>query len=142
MAVAIMFVNDVGAASVWLVSFTIDGSYADGVNVMSDGLRYDDYRIASDPHPSPCVEAQPSSTGELHAVFNRKIDSLGTRCNPAGSDRQFRIRIDAVSACTRIFDAYGLGAVSLDPNGTCELYYNDDLASGSGGCFPTRLARR
>jgi hypothetical protein len=137
--------DTVGAASVWLVSFTIDGSYADGVNVMSDlgeatpggwvPLRYEDWRLPSNPHPSPCVEAEPSPTGELHAVFNRKIDSVGTRCNPAGSDRQFRIRIDAASACTRIFDAYGPTAVNMYQNGTCELYYNDNPRVRVGRLF-------
>jgi hypothetical protein len=61
----------------------------------------------------------------MFAVFNRQTDSSGNRCNPLGSDRQFRIAIDAVSACDRISQFYPTG-VNVHPDGTCELFYNDD----------------
>jgi hypothetical protein len=127
LAVAMLASPRAGAATTWLLSFTIDGAYADGVNVIADlAAPYEDYRLPTLPHPSPCVEAEPAANSHLHAVFNRKIDSAGTRCNPAGSDRQFRIRIDGIGACTRIFNAYGPTAVAVAPDGTCELYYNDN----------------
>lgn len=126
-ALVFLSAGKIGAGTVWLVSFTIDGSYADGMDVVSDtGLPYTDYRIPADPHPSPCVQVEQNPTGGVFAVFNRKIDNIGTRCNPSGSDRQFRISIDAPSACTRIFNAYSSSAVDLHSDGTCELFYNDE----------------
>jgi len=126
-AFVLLAAGKIGAGPVWLVSFTIDGSYAGGVNVVSDtGLSYTDYRIPADPHPSPCVQVDQSPTGGVFAVFNRKIDDIGTRCNPSGSDRQFRISIDAPSACLRVFNAYSASAVDMHFDGTCELFYNDD----------------
>lgn len=147
---AVLATDTVGAASVWLVSFTIDGSYLDDqVDVISDlgeagpdgwvPLPYQDYRLLSDPHPSPCVEAQPSPTGALHAVFNRRIDGIGTPCNPVQSDRQFRIAVDAPTACSRLFAAYGDSAVSLYPDGTCELLYNDNPRVRVGSLFAKAL---
>lgn len=129
-------VKPLGAATTWLVSFTIDGTSADGVNVTADQpASYMDYRIAQDPHPSPCVEASPVPAGELHAVFNRKIDPVGTRCNPAGSDRQFRISIGAQGACTRLFNSYGPSAVVMNAIDECELVYNDNPRVRVGKLF-------
>lgn len=118
---------NVGAAPVWLVSFTIeDVAGADVTSDLGATTPYADYRLTPNDSGN-CVEAEPSPTGELHAVFNRKIDSVGTRCNPARSDRQFRIKIDAVSACDRLLaHGYGENAVNYSLDGTCELHYNDN----------------
>jgi hypothetical protein len=133
-AAATVSSDNIGAAPVWLVSFTIDDVV--GANVMSDlGPPYADYRLTPN-DPGNCVEAEPSPTGELNAVFNRRIDSAGTRCNPAGSDRQFKIKIDAMSACSRLFDhGYLQNAVNYFPDGTCELYYNDNPRVRVGRLF-------
>jgi hypothetical protein len=127
--------DNVGAAPVSLVSFTIDD--VAGADVTSDlgaTTPYADYRLTPNDSGN-CVEAEPSPTGELNAVFNRTIDNVGTRCNPAGSDRQFRITIDAATACTRIFNAYGPNAVNMYLDGTCELYYNDNPRVRVGRLF-------
>ena len=113
----------IGAANSGVVSFTIDA--VSGADVASDsGLSYSDYRIPPS-DPNNCVQAD--QTVGMFAVFNRKVDSSGTRCSPPGTLRQFRISIDAESACSRISYYYGPSAVSWPgATGPCELFYNDN----------------
>lgn len=120
-----------GAAQVWLVTFTIDDNFPSpgGAGARSDGLgAYTDYRLLGEENPpSGCIEASPTSTGHLHAVLNRRIDDTSTRCNPNGSDRQFRLRlVDAAGACSRLQLAYGASNVITDGNGNCDLVYTDN----------------
>jgi hypothetical protein len=70
-----------------------------------------------------CVQAE--QTVGMFAEFNRRIDNSGTRCSPPGTLRQFRIAIGAESACMRIWNAYGSGAVNWPGSGSCELVAND-----------------
>jgi len=112
----------IGAGNSSVVSFTIDA--VGDADVASDtGSAYADYRITPT-DPSNCVQAD--QTLGMFAVFNRKIDSSGTRCSPPGTLRQFRIRITAESACSRIFSNYGSDAVSWPGSGPCELFFNDN----------------
>jgi hypothetical protein len=107
-----------GAAAT-LVSFTIDDSYpgTTGPGVFSDAATtgttaYADYRIG----PLPlnwCVDAEPSSPGNLFIRLNRKLDGEAgvLRCsenqdnagNP-GVPRNFRLRIAINDVCDRLAD--------------------------------------
>jgi len=121
-SILLLPVGTIGAGNSGVVSFTIDA--VAGADVASDaGSSYTDYRIPP-MDPSNCVQAD--QTGGMFAVFNRKIDTSGTRCSPPGTLRQFRISIDAESACTRIVGNYGSNAVSWTGAGPCELFYNDN----------------
>jgi len=111
----------------WLVSFTI-ADVASGPGASSDGKGpYTDYRwppSPTGPAPDLCVEASPTSTGHLHAVFNRRLDD-DTRCNPNGSDRQYTLRLtDAAGACSRLLAAYPDGVVASGDG--CELTYTNN----------------
>ena len=111
-------------ATAWVVSFAIDDVFP-GATVRSDlGIPYADFRLQPPvPGDFGCIEAELTTAGHLHAVLNRKIDDAGTRCNSAGSDRQYRLRLtDAPGACRRLIDAYGSGVVDTSP-GECELVW-------------------
>lgn len=109
-------------ATVQVVSFTIDDGFANA-KVLSDlgtTTAYSDYRL---PGGDQCIEAEPASTGLLHAVLNRKVDTAGTRCNPNGSDRQYRIHLTAAPvACQKLTAAYGTGILNI-ALGECELQW-------------------
>jgi hypothetical protein len=112
-----------GGATVWVVSFTIDDTYPNAKVTSDLGIAYADYRLPLVPGDAGCIAAEPAPTGLLHAVLNREIDTAGTRCNPAGSDRQYRIRLTAAPvACQKLTDAYGSGVEALGP-GECELMW-------------------
>jgi hypothetical protein len=131
-------------ASVLVVSFTIDDT-SPNAKVRSDlGIAYPDYRLPLVDGDFGCVEAMPTTDGHLHATLNRKIDAAGNRCNSAGSDRQYRIRLtDAPMACQKLVAAYGSGVVSIS-NGECELVWtanprvrvNDLFKKGSPSSTP------
>jgi hypothetical protein len=122
-------------ATTWVVSFTIDDAFPNA-KVGSDlGIAYADYRllplVVGD---TGCIEAAPTSTG-LHAVLNRKIDADGTRCNPAGSDRQYRIRLTAApQACQKLIAAYGSGVTDVS-GGQCELVWTANPRIRVGDLF-------
>jgi hypothetical protein len=100
-------------ATVWVVSFTIDDAFPNA-KVGSDlGIAYADYRLPPVAGDYGCIEAEPTSTGHLHAVLNRKIDADGTRCNPDGSDRQYRIRLTAAPVACEKLTSLRLGVVSI-----------------------------
>ena len=117
-------------ATVWVVSFTIDDTYPNAKvtsDLVTNGLpiAYPDYRLLAVPDDAGCVEAELTSGGHLHAVFNRRVDET-TRCNPLGSDRQYRVRLTAAPlACGLLADAYGIGNVLLDGD-NCDLVYSDN----------------
>lgn len=121
-------------ATIWVVSFTIEDDFPDA-KVKSDlGIAYPDYRlppVAGDPG---CIEAAPTTTG-LHATLNRKVDAEGTRCNPAGSDRQYRIRLTAAPvACQKLIAAYGSGVIDIS-DGECELVWTANPRIRVGDLF-------
>ena len=111
-----------GAPPISLATLAITDSFTDA-KVRSDGAgAYVDYRL----QPG-CVEAAPDSRGFLHAVLNRKIDAAGTRCNPLGSDRQYRVLVtNAAIACQRLAAAYGSLGVTVLTDTSCELVYTDN----------------
>lgn len=121
-------------ATIWVVSFTIDDAFPDA-KVGSDlGIAYADYRLPLVVGDAGCIEAAPTSTG-LHAVLNRKIDADGTRCNPAGSDRQYRIRLTAApEACQKLIAAYGSGVTYIS-DGQCELVWTANPRIRVGDLF-------
>lgn len=122
-------------ATIWVVSFTIDDGFANA-KVRSDlGIAYPDYRLADVEGDHNCIEAAPTTTG-LHAVLNRKIDADGTRCNPAGSDRQYHIRLTAApEACQKLIAAYGSGVVPSDLGDGCELLWTANPRVRVGDLF-------
>jgi hypothetical protein len=125
-AVAVPSQPQGAAPTTYLVSFTIDTF--PGARVNSDlSIAYADYRLPLVDGDARCIEASPESTGHLHAVFNRRVDD-DTRCNPNGSDRQYRLRLDnAPGACKRLWEAYGLRGVNMDVDlQGCELFYTDN----------------
>ncbi len=121
-------------ATIWVVSFTIDDAFPEA-KVKSDlGIAYPDHRLADVEGDHNCIEAAPTTTG-LHAVLNRKVDADGTRCNPAGSDRQYRIRLTAAPvACQKLIAAYQEGVVAYSA-GECELVWTANPRIRVGDLF-------
>lgn len=121
-------------ATIWVVSFTIDDAFPEA-KVKSDlGIAYPDHRLADVEGDHNCIEAAPTTTG-LHAVLNRKVDADGTRCNPAGSDRQYRIRLTAAPvACQKLIAAYGSGVIDIS-DGECELVWTANPRIRVGDLF-------
>lgn len=114
-----------GASTVWLAQFTIDDSHPNAKVTSDLGIAYADYRLPRVPGDAGCIEASPDSRGFLHATLNRKVDDAGTRCNTAGSDRQYRIRLtSAPNACERLVSAYSSNVVVGPQVGECEVLSN------------------
>jgi hypothetical protein len=111
------------AAATWVATLAVNDAFANA-KLTSDGLGiYPDYRL---PPETGCIEASPDSRGFLHAVLNRKFDD-GTRCEPAGSVRQYRVHVvGAPLACARLSAAYGGNNVITPVSGGCQIVYTDN----------------
>ncbi len=102
------------AATVWLVTFTIDDAWSTSNALFSDAdvtgtNEYKDYRLGSGDESDLnfCVEASPYGRNMLFIRFNRKLDGDDgvQRCDTPtheysnGTQRQYSLLIDNDSAC-------------------------------------------
>jgi hypothetical protein len=115
------------AATVWLITFTIDEGYpvyGDGLAASGDiAGTYKDYRLGTgQPNDANyCVEASPSAN-LLFVRLNRKLDGdSGTQyCGLyGGSPRQFFVTINDRTACYEL-SSHGYGSY-VDPQGQTHL---------------------
>jgi hypothetical protein len=132
-------------ATTWVVSFTIDDTWPNAKATSDLVGAYADYRLPLIPGDHGCIEADIQASS-FFATLNRKIDAAGTRCDTAGSFRQFRIHVtSAPNACLKLTNAYGSGVVN-HAVGECTLVWTanpriraEDLFKG-GRVVSTPLA--